>query len=113
MHACLKAIAITVLLAGCDKASRSIAGPLPPGPQADIGSYSVSGLVHDIDGSAIPGAVVTLENQGSVRTAESNESGQFRFEGIRGLETSSDPRVRQAAGTILNRVTSGSRRRVE
>lgn len=85
MHACLKAIAITVLLAGCDKASRSIAGPLPPGPQADIGSYSVSGLVHDIDGSAIPGAVVTLENQGSVRTAESNESGQFRFEGIRGL----------------------------
>ncbi|HVG69897.1 MAG TPA: carboxypeptidase-like regulatory domain-containing protein [Vicinamibacterales bacterium] len=62
-----------------------MAGPLPPGPQPDTGTYTLSGRVQDIDGAAIPGAVVTLENQSPVRTSESDESGQFRFEGVRGL----------------------------
>jgi hypothetical protein len=62
-----------------------MAGPLPPGPQPDTSTYTLSGRVQDIAGAAIPGAVVTLVNQSPIRTAESDESGQFRFEGLRGL----------------------------
>jgi hypothetical protein len=85
MKECCHAIAISVLLAGCDGPSRSMAGPLPPGPQPDTSTYTLSGRVQDIAGAAIPGAVVTLVNQSPIRTAESDESGQFRFEGLRGL----------------------------
>jgi hypothetical protein len=85
MKECCQAIAMSLLLAGCDEPLRSIAGPLSPGPQPDTSTYTVSGRVQDIDGAPIRGAVVTLENQGPVRTAESDESGQFRFEGVRGL----------------------------
>jgi hypothetical protein len=84
MKACCTAIAISVLLAGCDEASRSITGPLPPGPQPDTSTYTVGGRVQDIDGSAIPGAVVTLEEPLPVRTEKTDEAGRFRFDGVRG-----------------------------
>ncbi len=80
------AIALGVLVAGCDGASRSFAGPVPvpAGPQPDTGTYTVSGRVQDVDGTPIAGAAVTLQGQSPARTVESDESGQFRFEGVSG-----------------------------
>jgi hypothetical protein len=78
------AIALGALLAGCDGRPRSLAGPSPADPQPDTSTYTVSGRVQDIDGVAIRGAVVTLEGQVPARTAESDEFGRFRFEGLRG-----------------------------
>lgn len=79
------AIALGGLLAGCEGTSPSIVGPRTPEAQPDTSTDTVSGRVQDIEGAAIPAAVVTLENQSPVRTAQSDESGQFRFEGVRGL----------------------------
>jgi len=84
MKECCQAIAISVLLAGCEGPSRSMAGPLPSGAQPDASTYAVSGRVQDIDGSAIPGAVVTLEEPLPVRTEKTDEAGRFRFDGVRG-----------------------------
>lgn len=83
MKRCCTVIVFCVLAAGCDAASRSITGPAPA--PTDASTYTITGLVEDANGVPISGATVHLDGAQGKHMTLSDERGEYRITGIRGL----------------------------
>lgn len=84
MKQCSTIIACCVLLAGCEAASRSVAGPQAPAP-ADTTTYALTGRILDADGAPVPGAAVALSGQAGSGRSTADERGEYRLTVRRGL----------------------------
>src|SRR5688572_11948574 len=82
MKQCYTIITCCVLLAGCDKASRSVVGPETP-PAAT--TYTLNGRIQDVSGAPISGAAVAVTGQAGSDRATSDERGEYRFSLVRGI----------------------------
>lgn len=83
MKQCRTIVALCVLVAGCDAASRSVVGPQAPGP-ADATIFTLTGRVQDANGSPVSGAAIGLTGQAGVGRTTSDERGEYRFSVLRG-----------------------------
>jgi hypothetical protein len=88
-HCCtLIAIGLFALVAAC-RDSREGAGLLT-GPTPDVGgpgrggSYTLTGIIRDLDGVPLPGATVLVSGWESDRSEVSDGSGFYRFDGLSG-----------------------------
>jgi len=82
------AIALVVLVIGCDTA-RSVTAPNTKSsatpPEIPLSGYfTLSGLVEDTEGVRLSGARVSLTTQSTLQTTVSSESGEYRFDNVRG-----------------------------
>ena len=86
MKQCSIAIAICMLVAGCERGSRSITGPSAPdiGPPAAI--YTLAGRIVGVDGNPLQNASVELISD-TTRTAVSDANGEYRFGNVGGRVT--------------------------
>ena len=88
MKRCYTVIAFCILVAGCDRGSRSITGPSPGPVPTDTPtvSYTLTGRIQDELGEPVSGAAVLLvQGQNPGRTTVSDELGQYRFDNLRGF----------------------------
>jgi hypothetical protein len=82
------AIALFVVVAGCD--ARPITAPQPgppslPPPDVPLSAFfTLSGLVEDTEGVRLSGARVSLTTQSTLLTTLSSEAGEYRFDNVRG-----------------------------
>jgi|SoiMethySBSTD1v2_1073268.scaffolds.fasta_scaffold129904_2 carboxypeptidase family protein len=79
------AIALFVVVAGCDTA-RSVTAPNPAVPTEPplSGFFTLSGLIEDAEHVRLSGARVSLTTQSSIQTTVSSQSGEYRFDNVRG-----------------------------
>ena len=84
MKRCCIVIALGVLVMGCDAASRSITGPISSEP-TDATTYTITGRIQDGDGKAVSDAVVQLTSATTNQTVRSDERGEYRITGVRGV----------------------------
>ena len=78
------AIALVVVVAGCDRGSRSVTAPLMPVQQALTGFFTLSGRIEDTDGAGLGGARVQLTTDSTIQTTMSGDGGEYRFDNVRG-----------------------------
>jgi hypothetical protein len=82
MNQCSTIIALCMLVAGCDGASRSVVGPLD---QPAAATYTLAGRIQDVSGAPISGAAVTVTGQAGSGRTTSDERGEYRFSLARGI----------------------------
>lgn len=84
MTQCSTIIALCVLLAGCDAASRSVVGPQAQG-SGNATTYTLTGRIQDANGTPVSGAAVAVSGQAGSGRTTSDERGEYRFSLLRGL----------------------------
>ena len=89
MKQCSIAIAVCMLVAGCERGPRSVTGPEAPAPDIGLpaGFYTLAGLILSVDGHPLQYASIELLNDATTRTAVSDANGEYRFGGVRGTVT--------------------------
>lgn len=88
MKQCSIAIAICLLVAGCERGSRSITGPsAPPDIGLPAALYTLAGRILGVDGHPLQYASVELISGTTTRTAVSDANGEYRFGDVGGRVT--------------------------
>lgn len=101
MTRCCIAIALLVVVVGCD----SVTAPKPPAPPPPPLSefFTLSGRIEDIDGGGLSGARVQLTTDSTIQTTLSGNGGEFRFDNVRGnavLRVSKDGFIEAASAAL-------------
>ena len=79
------AIALFVVVTGCDRGTRSVTAPvMPPAPAPLSGFFTLSGRIEDTEGGGLSGARVQLTTDSTIQTTLSGDGGQYRFDNVRG-----------------------------
>ena len=84
MKRCVIAIALCIVVSGCDHVRRSTFAPVSEGLNRPTEFFVLSGRIGDSDGAAVAGASVLLTTDRSVQATTSGANGEYRFDNVRG-----------------------------